>query len=105
MRSTSEQQYFLPYRRSKNRKAIIFVHGFAENVSVWAAFAKLVMADPELRSWDLFSLGYRSSIAFDWFSSRSSLAIWSNVMKTNLELPPIKDYVRLAFVAHSTGGW
>jgi pimeloyl-ACP methyl ester carboxylesterase len=97
-------RYFLPFRRIGNKKAIIFLHGLLGEVGVWTPMAKLLLSDPELADWDIYSLGYRTTVLFQPFSEEPSLENQCELLYTNLALAPIARYESLAFVAHSAGG-
>ena len=46
-----------------NKAAIVFVHGFGGNPrATWSRFPECLAADPTLRGWDIFSLGYPSTL-------------------------------------------
>lgn len=103
-RLLSEPRFFLPFRQTGNRKAIIFLHGLDAKVAVWTPMAKLLMADPELAGWDMYSLGYRATLQPTLLWEGASLDNQSEQLYTNLVLPPVSEYESLAFVAHSAGG-
>ena len=100
----AKPRYFLPFRKIGNKKAIIFLHGLLGEVGVWTPMAKLLLADEDLANWDIFSLGYRTTVLFHPFSEEPSLENQCELLYTNLVLPPIARYESLAFVAHSAGG-
>jgi pimeloyl-ACP methyl ester carboxylesterase len=100
----SKPRYFLPFRRIGNKKAIIFLHGLLGEVGVWTPMAKLLLSDPALADWDIFSLGYRTTVLFQPFTEEPSLENQCELLYTNLVIPPIALYESLAFVAHSAGG-
>lgn len=100
----TKPRYFLPFRRIGNQRAIIFVHGLLGAVGVWTPMAKLLLDDPDLADWDIFSLGYRTTVLFRPCSEEPSLDNQCELLYPNMILPPIAEYESLAFIAHSAGG-
>ena len=65
------------------------------------------MADPQLRSWGIFGLGYGSSIRVDvpgiW-SKDADINLLAGGLKTALSVPPFDRCEVIAIAAHSMGG-
>lgn len=100
----AQKQYFFPFRKTGNKRAVVLVHGLGEKVETWADFAKLLMDDRALNDWDVYSLGYLSKLRIELFSKASSLANQAEYLYANLILPPVGKYESIAIVAHSVGG-
>jgi pimeloyl-ACP methyl ester carboxylesterase len=97
------------YRKEAgNNNLVLFVHGFSGSPSETFGFTPdMLVAEPRLAGWDVFSIGYSSDV----FPSIGK-GIWS----VNPDIPKIAmylntllknqfaDYHRIAFVAHSMGG-
>lgn len=96
------------HRVSGGQTAIVLLHGFSGNTTrTWGRFVEFLLADPDIRSWDLHVLGYPSSLRVDipsvW-SADPDLDVLAASLRTALSLPPLRDYRCLALVAHSMGG-
>lgn len=86
----------------------MLVHGFSGNTeATWTGFVPYLLADPLLQTWDVFGLGYASSLRVDvpsvW-AADPDLSILARGLRTALSLPPFDRYQRIAIVAHSMGG-
>jgi len=94
------------HRSKRAHAAILFIHG--GNVeSTWGRFPQLLMAEAALASWDVFSLGYPTSLAFDiagvWSADPAIIEL-GGLIETVADVPPIDAYGALAILAHSMGG-
>ena len=92
-----------------NQAAIVFVHGFGGNPrATWGRFADCLAEDAVLRGWDIFSLGYPSTLLLpdisSLWSAEPELRTVSDEVATRAMLAPFHRYDALAFVAHSMGG-
>ena len=92
-----------------NNAAMVFVHGFGGDPrATWENFPELLAADVELRGWDIFSLGYPTTLLLpdisNLWSAQPEIRTVSDELATRAELPPLQRYAALAFVAHSMGG-
>jgi pimeloyl-ACP methyl ester carboxylesterase len=93
--------------RNENKdRAVIFLHGFTGNRDdTWDRFPGLL--GTAISDWDIFTLGYATTLLPDivgiW-SADPDLPILSTMLRTQLEMPPFKDYGSLALIAHSMGG-
>lgn len=88
--------------------AMVFVHGVSgDAVQTWGRFLPLVDAEPQLREWDIYSVGYDTRLAPDirgvW-AADPSIAVLATFLWTRLSQAPLKDYGALVIVAHSMGG-
>ncbi len=95
-------------KRGATHPALLFVHGFAgSEQDTWGLFPYLIGTEDKLRDWDIFSLGYSTSLLPDvsgiW-SADPDLLILATHLRTRLDIPPFADYRTLAIVAHSMGG-
>ncbi len=99
----------LEHRRTPgNRAAILFLHGFGGDASkTWGNFPGLLKIDAGLVGWDIFSLGYHTSLRIDivgiW-AAEPDLAVLAVLLKSRATVDPLKVYETLALVAHSMGG-
>jgi len=96
------------HRRNKTDTAVLFIHGFGMNSeNTWREFPRFLAMDPRLEAWDVYSVGYSTSLWIDiagvWAASPpiSRLSIY---LKTLLDGVPFDRYKSLAIVAHSMGG-
>src|SRR5690348_4905691 len=95
-------------KRSSSRAAIVFVHGFSGSPKeTWEGFPHFLEEEESLRSWDVFSLGYSTSLRVDvpniW-AADPPLGRLSLSLRSALQVPPLSGYDALALVAHSMGG-
>lgn len=107
--ASSSKPALIPYReRDYAKAAIIFLHGFSGDTSgTWGRFPELLLAEPELRSWDVFALGYPSSLRLDvlaFWDVDPDLATASLSLRTALDVMPLARYESVAIIAHSMGG-
>lgn len=96
------------HRANNQNVALILVHGFSGNTSAtWTGFVQLLLEDSRIATWDIYGVGYASSLRIDvpgvW-SADPDLTILARGLRTTLELPPFKHYQRIAIAAHSMGG-
>ncbi len=94
--------------KPSSRVAIVFLHGFAGSPkATWGKFPALLASRPELSEWDIYSLGYASSLRLDvphvW-TADPPLELISLSFRTAIGLPPLARYRSLALIAHSMGG-
>jgi pimeloyl-ACP methyl ester carboxylesterase len=97
-----------PHRQNKTETAILFIHGFGQNSqSTWGEFPRFIASDRRLDGWDIYSVGYTTSLWVDlaglWAASPplSELAVFLNTLSRHA---PFDEYKSLAIVAHSMGG-
>lgn len=92
----------------KNEAAIIFIHGFSgDSKKTWGIFPSLICKEKALKSWDVFSVGYTTSLLFDISSIWAAdppLDRIAGYFNTLVDLPPFDKYKALVLVAHSMGG-
>lgn len=95
------------FRAWKKDAAVIFLHGFTGKAKeTWGDMPLYLMGDEHLQSWDIFGLGYPSSLRIDipiW-DADPDLTILAAHLATTLSLPPFSAYKALCLVAHSMGG-
>jgi pimeloyl-ACP methyl ester carboxylesterase len=97
-------QHIFAIRNLARTKAIVFVHGLLEDVMVWSRFAGLLKEDPQFAEWDLFSVGWHSTLAPELWSDESSLSNQADLLYEAFVLSPVAAYEQVAFIAHSAGG-
>jgi pimeloyl-ACP methyl ester carboxylesterase len=94
--------------RSGARAAVVFVHGFSGTArETWGRFPILLAEEPSLIGWDIFSLGYATSLRVDvpnLWAADPPLARLSLSLRTALRVAPLARYETIALVAHSMGG-
>jgi len=95
-------------RRGATHPALLFVHGFSGNEQdTWGLFPTLIGTETALNDWDIFSLGYSTSLLPDvsgiW-SADPDLPILAIHLRTRLDISSLADYRTLTIVAHSMGG-
>lgn len=98
----------LTHRDNNSDAALVFVHGFGGDVEkTWGKFPSLLCAHKRIETWDVFSLGYASSLRVDvpgvW-SADPELKTLAKALRTSLSLPPFARYKAIAIAAHSMGG-
>jgi pimeloyl-ACP methyl ester carboxylesterase len=100
------QTDFHTFRNNGGERAIVLVHGFNEDVEqTWAPFASLLAAERELAGYDIYSFGYRSSLAPPTlWAGNASLTSLAIQLFSRLELRDMARYAKLALIGHSSGG-
>jgi len=99
----------ISHRTSDNNQvAILFVHGFSGDPTItWGDFPKFLSQDDRLAHWDIYSLGYHTSLGLDvvgiW-RANPNLTILAGLLATRAAVEPLKRYQNLALIAHSMGG-
>ena len=84
------------------------VHGFGGNASAtWGRFPELMQKEPLLTHWDIYSIGYSTSLAFDiagvW-SANPEIITLGGLLEAVAAVPPLDSYKSIALLAHSMGG-
>jgi pimeloyl-ACP methyl ester carboxylesterase len=95
-------------RAQGNSAAVVFVHGFSGRAyDTWADMIPLLLQEAAIQNWDVFGLGYPSSLRIDvphvW-SADPDLDVAARTLRSTLGLAPFRGYKALAIVAHSMGG-
>ena len=88
--------------------AVLFLHGFLGRAdTTWADFPAFLIEHPELDAWDVFGVGYASSLRLDvagiW-TGDASLETLGYYFRTTLAHRPFARYRTIAIIAHSMGG-
>lgn len=96
------------YRDWGNDAAVVFLHGFmGKATETWQNFPWYLANERSLIGWDVYSLGYESSLRLDipgiW-TANPDLSILAKEFETALSLAPFVRYKALVIVAHSMGG-
>ena len=97
------------HRRNGGDAAVVFVHGYSGHPeTTWGRFPEFLLDDPRLENWDVYSLGYHTSLAPDvlrgLWKANPPLDTLGDLLRTSTETPPLDGYGALAIVAHSMGG-
>lgn len=105
---TVENPALIPYRNNTQQAAIVFVHGFqGKAISTWNNFPTFVANEPRMAGWDIYSLGYSTSLSIDfagfWNADPSIITI-ADKLRTALANFPLDHYKSFALIAHSMGG-
>lgn len=107
-RQHAPQPATVEFRNHHSEAALVFLHGFQGHASeTWGRFPEFLRDDLRLESWDIFGLGYASSLRVDvpgLWSADPGLKILSRSLRTALSIPPLSRYRTIALVAHSMGG-
>jgi pimeloyl-ACP methyl ester carboxylesterase len=98
----------VPHRAGGQEAAIVLVHGFGGDTrKTWASFVDVLLDASAIRTWDVFGVGYPTSLRVDvpniW-AADPSLDLLAREFRTLIALPPLSRYKRVAIGAHSMGG-
>jgi tetratricopeptide (TPR) repeat protein len=90
------------------RAALILVHGFSGNSrATWSGLIDFLLQEPVISTWDVYALGFPSSLRIDvpevW-AADPNLSLLAKELTTTLSLAPFRNYQALAIAAHSMGG-
>ena len=91
-------------RREGTDCAVLFIHGFSgDQEETWGLFPTLIGTQPCLSSWDIFSLGYSTSLLPDirgiW-SADPDLPILAINFRTRLGFRPLSSADQHLFLYH-----
>ncbi len=95
-------------RNQNNDAAIVFIHGFMGDAEkTWGEFPNFIIETKEHKNWDIFSLGYPTSLSYDlkgvWRADPDIKTI-SDELRTKLSDTSLSGYKSVALIAHSMGG-
>jgi pimeloyl-ACP methyl ester carboxylesterase len=99
----------ITHRSAGEDAAIVFIHGFSgDPKKTWGEFPALLSRRRNLRRWDVYSLGFPTSLGFDivglWKANPDINAVAGGI-KTRLDADgALASYGAIALVAHSMGG-
>jgi pimeloyl-ACP methyl ester carboxylesterase len=104
----TDKPQLIEHRRTPSPAAVVLIHGFGGNAaSTWGSFPSLLAAEPTLSQWDIFSIGYSTSLAFDLagiWSADPELITLGGLLNAVTDVPPLDQYQAIAIMAHSMGG-
>lgn len=96
------------HRNNGQEVALLLLHGFGGDTrATWSKFVDLLLDDTSIATWDVFGVGYATSLRIDvprLWAADPSLPLLARGLRTTLRLPPLAGYRRLAIAAHSMGG-
>src|SRR5437773_11181801 len=82
--------------RANSRAAIVLIHGFSgDTAGTWGRFPEFLLSEPSIDGWDLYALGYPSSLRVDvpgFWDADPDLALASLSLRTALSVLPLKRY-------------
>src|SRR5687768_3733658 len=88
------------HRSNGQEVALLLVHGFGGDTrATWAQFVDLLLNEPAIATWDLFGVGYATSLRLDvpdFWAADPDLAMLARELRTTLSLPPLAVYRRVA---------
>lgn len=103
-----ERPRLIEHRRRPSPAAIVLLHGFGgDALATWGDFPALLATQPLLDGWDVYSIGYSTSLSFDLaglWSADPELITLGGLLDAAADTPPLDQYKALAFMAHSMGG-
>jgi pimeloyl-ACP methyl ester carboxylesterase len=96
------------FRPKGQTAALILIHGFSgDTKATWAGFPDLLLSEASISTWDIYGLGFPSSLRIDiprvW-AADPEIEILAQGLSTTLRLAPFHKYKVLALAAHSMGG-
>lgn len=97
------------FRYTKSaRTAIVFLHGFAGDAEkTWGQFTDFLASQPELKGWDIWSLGFSTSLFPEvrgiW-TADPGIALLAAELRTRCVTGDLTQYERLVLISHSMGG-
>jgi pimeloyl-ACP methyl ester carboxylesterase len=95
------------HRKEGNEVALVFIHGFTGHPELtWGHFPKFLGQDSRISDWDIFSLGYATTLALDirgFWRGDPELASVADLLRTDAEVL-LRAYKTLALIGHSMGG-
>jgi pimeloyl-ACP methyl ester carboxylesterase len=103
-----EEPVRIDHRAKEQEAALILIHGFSGNTrATWASLVDLLVQEQKISSWDIYGLGFPSSLRIDvpgiW-TADPDLTVLAQELRTSLSLPPLNRYRAIAIAAHSMGG-
>jgi pimeloyl-ACP methyl ester carboxylesterase len=108
MTRVGENPVLRTIRATGSKVAFLFIHGYSGNLdATWGNFPSLLQVEQRLNGWDIFSLGYSTSLypnlRYLW-SSKPSIATLADLFRAHLSYGALRTYRQVAVLAHSMGG-
>jgi pimeloyl-ACP methyl ester carboxylesterase len=96
------------FRASGQSAALILLHGFSgDTEATWGSFPKFLLSEERISTWDIYALGFPSSLRIDipkvW-EADPGIEILAKGLATTLKVSPFSNYKVIALAAHSMGG-
>src|SRR4051794_40669679 len=95
-------------RANRGEVALLFIHGYSGDLAAtWGEFPSHLAAEPRLHGWDIFSIGYPTSLYPDLryiWSAKPSIDTLADLLDTHLGYGTLRPYRQIAILAHSMGG-
>ncbi len=96
-------------KSNRSETAIVFVHGFGgkPGKTTWGEFPEFLKDDPQLLSWDLYTVGYATRLVPDivgiWSAGRAdrSARIAAGVLYAMTERVPLLPHTRASCWWHT----
>ena len=94
-------------RKEASKVALVFLHGFTGHPELtWGHFPEFLKQDSRISDWDIFSLGYATTLTLDirgLWRGDPELASVADLLRTDAEVL-LRSYETLALIGHSMGG-
>ena len=106
----AEANNLVIHRQQGSAAAVFFIHGFTGNAAgTWGDFPALLVADPELTEFDVFSWGYPTQLNLAYAITRHFWTDDPNIETIGMGLRTLlanfaQHYNKLVLVGHSMGG-
>lgn len=93
----------------RNKAAVVFIHGYGGHPKeTWGEFPRLLIEDPQLSDWDVYSVGYHTRVVPDvlrgFWAAEAPIPRLGQMLRTRAGAGSLGRYPALALVAHSMGG-
>jgi len=94
--------------RSSTKTAIVLLHGFSGDADkTWGQFPRFLVDAPRLKGWDVWSLGFPTSLYPEirgFWQADPGIELIAKELRTQCAKGGLAQYERLVIIAHSMGG-